>query len=161
MKRYLTVGLLIAIFIALPATAQKKNDCIGKDANLACLKRNYESLLSKNYVLFWEILHDAAKKAKKCTPLHDTTDFFELESYIGGNAELQEFFSEINEDIFVAKSDCYMKALVSLDEDSMYSLIDRLRHPLFTKEYKIKEVFLRYTDHKQFKVVSEIYFSDK
>lgn len=161
MKRFTYFFLAVIFLFTSHVFAQEKEICFVENADLSCLKKNFNSLYSTNYSFFWMILRNAAEKAQNCSSIFDTMEFISLNSHILGNAEVEEYFREITENIFVTHSDCYMKVLLELNETSRIELVDRLRNPLFTDENKIRQVFLKYRDLGEFTLIIELYFGDK
>lgn len=141
--------------------ASDKSLCAGKNATLSCLKEKFTDLYSKQYEQFWEILHDAAKKFQNHDKLSDVTAFMELAPIIEGNAEVTEYFSEISEKFCISNPEICLNALISLDEKSRRSFIDKLRQPIYLSKTEISKAFLKYRDVEKYKEIIEHYFNTK
>ena len=153
---------IVIIFISsCPLMAHENSLCDGKSANLYCLKENFPELYSKNYGLFWNILHDATQKLKVHKNIPDIAAFMEISPIIKGNAEVAEFFSNICEEFCVSNPELCLEALTSLNDESKKSFLDRLRNPIYLSKIKIDNIFLKNKTIKKYHNIMSIYFQEQ
>lgn len=160
--------LLILSFMALSSSCHSANAlekfsevACAKDAAIVCLRDNFDNLYRDNYSLFWEILHNAAKKAAQCDYGEDTSAFLMLAKLEKGNAEFNEFFSQTIEQLCIQKSKCFLDTLLVLDKTTRGAIIYRLRTPLFVEPSEIKRVFLEAKSSEKYNELSDSYLSGR
>ncbi|MCK5344491.1 MAG: hypothetical protein KAR20_13850 [Candidatus Heimdallarchaeota archaeon] len=154
----LLITIVIIFVFSCPPMANGKSLCSGENANLYCLKENFSELYSTNYGLFWKILHNAAKKLKDHKNISDITAFLELSTIIKGNAEVTEYFSKICENFCVSNPAICLEALISLDEKSIKSILDRLRNPIYLSKTDINNIFQKNKNIKKYQKIASLYF---
>jgi len=157
-KEWICCFLLNMFFYSLLSLQSYANDlCAGKDANLSCLKKNFEQLYSSNYDLFWDILHKAEKKAQKCVSIQDTSLFLELVHIKTNSAEFEEYFSKIIENLCVSSPKCFLDAVLQLKNEDQIQIVDRLKHTVFVDQSAITEIFKKYKDNKKYAKLIKLY----
>jgi hypothetical protein len=135
-----------------------KDLCINENANLRCLRENFDDLYAKNYTIFWKILREAGDAASECRSYDDIDAFLKLSSIRNRNAEFKEYLNEIIENLTIRKSAIFLDALSRLDDNSIYSVIGLLQRPIFIPIEDIKKVFYKNRNNKKYKKVMNVYF---
>lgn len=151
------VSLLICTTF-LPISYADGDLCSGSNATLDCLSKNLDKLYSANYRLFWDILHKAEKKVQKCMSVSDTVNFMKLAHLKSNNAEFNEFFSEVIENLCVKKSKCFFEAMVRLKDEDQLEVVKKLKTPLFVDQVAINDAFIRNKNNQKYKKVIYLYF---
>ena len=141
-----------------PQVAAEAGVCLGENATLECLKKNFQSLYATNYPQFWKILHSEFDEAQKCKPIKRTAEFVELVGLQSANAEFNEFRSESIEVLSVSNVECLLDAALLVENSKRTMLIDLLRHPLFLEEEKIRSSFELMRTKKKYREIVELYF---
>jgi hypothetical protein len=138
-----------------------KAKCSADEDQLIFLKKNFSGLYLNDYSRFWDIVHKAAKKAQTCDSSIETADFIELIRFSGGNAEFNEYYSEIVEHLCISNPACFFDSLLRLDKESKIKVIDVLRHPIFAKPKEIEDVFTINRNIKQYEDIVNLFFLQK
>jgi hypothetical protein len=166
MKKYFIYSLryqsyLILCVLALTAVSTKgyaNGLCSGANATLECLSDNFETLYSKNYSLFWDILHMSAKKAQQCKSISDVFRFLELVRLQTNNAEFNEFFNETIENMCVKNSKCFFDGSIRLNTQDQIQMVKRLKSSVFVDQTEITNIFKRNKNNEKYKKFVELYF---
>jgi hypothetical protein len=153
----LAASLLVCLVV--PAESASTKICGGRQATLSCLKKNFGELYQSDYDRFFAILRSAEKKATKCDSLANTVGYLEVESFIEGNAEVREYFSEVIEKLCTTRPRCLLDALSRADEAARTAIIRQLRNPTFLEDRAIREVLVRYRNHPKYKTIMDLYFA--
>ena len=161
MMKPLILTMILLFACNYSVFAGDKSLCVGENATLSCLKEKFTDLYSKQYEQFWNILHDAAKRFQNHDKLSHVAAFMELAPIIEGNAEVTEYFSEISEKFYISNPEICLNALISLDEKSRRSFMDKLRQPIYLYKTEISKAFLKYRDVEKYKDIIDHYFETK
>ena len=166
----LIIFIVFVVIVCNTQYAESAGICDGKNANINCLVENYEKLYKGNQKLFWNILNEAGQKAIKGEAVEDILDFFKLIGSIKNNAEVSEFFGEVNERLIQSHPETYYEAFQILDTKDKIKLIQFLKYPItMPKEqmdkiiidYKAKRLYPEIVDHYLAEDVKKITPSDK
>ena len=162
-RRNSAICFVAAFFVVIPSTRTAADTdsmlCSGKNFALGCLKENFRELYKSNYTRFWDIMYLAERKARKCDSEADSASFLELVRFIGGNAEVGEYFSETVEQLCTTNPRCLLDALTRVDEKVRVEIVNGLRTPLFQEKAAIEKVFRRFKGTKKYKEIMQLYFS--
>jgi hypothetical protein len=133
--------IMIQVFLASACNGCEL--CNGEDKTIACLKANFNALYRLEYKRFWEILKLSEKKAINCKMLSDTASFMELANLDSHNAEFNEYYNEVIENLLKTKTTCFLDTLSLLAKPQMIAVINKLKHPIFTDRSEIQRLFER------------------
>lgn len=134
--------------------------CTGDSENVNCLKRNFDELSKNHRNTYYKILNASAHKASKCESIKDVANFIGLANInvTKLNAEFNEYFGEIVENIVIKNMQCFLDASLSLDDLTLKNLIYTLKHPLFVEDNKITAKFMEYKGKKKYLRITNTYF---
>jgi len=157
-QRGVIVAASLLVYLVVSAESASTKVCNGKHASLSCLKKNFDELYQSDYDSFFTILRSAEKKATKCDSLANTVDYLDVVRFIGGNAEVREYFSEVIEKLCTERPRCFLDALSRVNENSRSEIVRQLRNPTFLEDRAIREVFVRYKTSPRYKRIMDLYF---
>jgi hypothetical protein len=132
--------------------------CTGNHATLDCLTKNFTVLYATNSSLFWDILHDAEKRAQNCESSLDMADFLNLVHLDKNNIDFHDYFSDAIEHLCISNSQCLFDGLLLVPGESQIKIIDLLRDPTFVDYQEIREVFFKYRHKDTYKRIMNLYF---
>jgi hypothetical protein len=113
--------------------------CSGSSANLNCLAQNFDEFYEKDYGLFWTILNKSAEEAKQCRSIKKIAEFLRLVRIKSNNAEFNEFFAQVTENLCVTSPRCFKRASKLLDKEDQKNLADMLNAPIFVDRERFPE----------------------
>lgn len=151
--------LAFSVFLLGGATQQSKDLCKQGSASLSYAIENFDQLYVQDYSLFWSIFHAAEKKAVSCESIDDTARFLSVARVKEGNAEFNEYFSEVLEkNLLMNNARCLFDALLRLDDQSKKIIMWDLRHPLYIQKEKLEEIINPLMDEAKYKELLELYY---
>jgi len=106
---------------------------------------------------FWNILEEAALKAKDCSHPKSMAEFLNLIE-IPRDGVFAEFFHEEVEGMFLNNTECVLEGVLFLCEASQVKIIRFLRNPLFAKKEEIDERFMSFKLNLRYKKFIDIYW---
>ncbi|SRR6266568_3142356 len=138
------------------------NICTGQNENIECLKMHFEELTKYNNKLYSKILRDSASRANECVSIIDVAGFIGLANINvkNFNAEFNEYYGEVVENMVISKTLCFFDALLLLDDKTLKNAIYSLKHPLFVNEKQITDKFKNYKTNKKYSKIINLYFSN-
>lgn len=136
------------------------NLCVENKTAFSCLEKNFDTLYQARHERFWEILHQAAKRAQKCDSSPDTAKFLGLAKLKTDNVEFDEFFRQNIEKLCIKHTNCFLNSLLKTDDATRTSVVEKLRQPLYEDEADIKRVFLKAKSKAKYKKIGEMYFEN-
>ncbi len=104
--------------------------CAGQDANIRCVRKNFEAMATNHEDDFWVILRRSAPKPEVCSPDSATVEFLALVGVQTGNAEFQEYFAGVVERLCFEAPACIRKAAEQLDAATLQRLRNMLANPV-------------------------------
>jgi hypothetical protein len=122
---------LFILIIPLGCASVNTVSCSNSSDKLNCLKANFHSLYHNNYTEFWSILHKSADEVKQCASSTKTAQFLGLVAIQSNNAEFNEFFSDIVEELCVSSPTCFCTGVSHLSDENQQMLRIMLDTPLF------------------------------
>ena len=158
---HLGTFLLIILFSAFPSIAvwseTQTSLCQGADATLKCLKEKFQLLEAQADEQFYEILHNAEKKAEECADLSATAQFLELALVRPAGAEFLEYIAEEVETLCVSNTGCCLDAALLLHARAQKDLMKELQTPTFLID-TLPPAFSAYKQNEKYKKLLEYYF---
>jgi len=148
------------VFFANNLYANDRGICTGDSENVVCLKNNFDELSKNHKDAYYKILNVSARKASKCESLNDVAGFLGLSNINATrrNAEFNEYFGEVVENIVIKNIKCFLDASLMLDDPTLKNLIYTLKHPLFVDDNKITAEFRKYKTKKKYSKITNMYF---
>lgn len=117
-------------------------------------------MYASNYSQFWDILTDAEKEALKCKSTLAVVDFLRLVNLKSINAEFNEYYKEVIENMLLQKPTCFLDSLATLDKTTITFIIDNLKRPLLVEELKIYKTFRKYRSMRKYNNIMQVYFNE-
>lgn len=145
---YSVATALVLGFALSPGDGAPPNTCGEGGSALECLKRNFAQLYFSDYDKFWRILRAAAVRARDCEKPGPTAQFLDLAQLRTNNAEFNEFFSQVLEELAVSRTECFLLALSETSDEVKASVSERLRNPLVVEPAALTRAFQRFKDGK-------------
>jgi hypothetical protein len=149
------VGFLVVLSVLFISNLRVYGSelCVGKNANLDCLKGNFDVLYEKNNKQFWDILHVSAKNIKNCRSSKDVIKFLELAELKNDNAEFEEFVSEIIEKLCISNTKCLLNAMLKISKQKQMAVIELLQNPTYIEKEKINSAIDKLKDIDKYKSI--------
>lgn len=154
--------LLIFIFLVFgfgnSLFAKSTNlNCLKKTEMLKCLGNNFNALYLNDNEQFWTILK---KWEKTHSNNKDIADFLSLVKVKAGNAEFNEYFSQIIErQLLPNRTQNFLDSLLLIDRKASNQILNELKHPMFVKISRVKSVLEKYRDKEIYKELLYSYFN--
>lgn len=127
---WMTILLAACLVVPSACFSSGRIECVGDAEELVCLRRNFDSLFSEQYDVFWEIANRRGREVASCQRRTVVEQFLPLADKVG-NAEFAEFYHETIESLASTSPLCLAEAWSRLGEPEQVSVVRVLRAPLF------------------------------